>query len=377
MLCRETVVKSAYAQRVSKLLPHVFAVAVVLRAAPASARETVTIGDVVVSATIRAPKASGCPSEKAILDSIRRALATPPNAQAPAAVDLLLDVRSDGSVGTVKTIGRGAEPSHGERTTRAGSCAPIAEALVLIVVQTLDPVTAEVGPGLSEGVGGSSANGAEIEQPSKEPAPQTAPAPTDSVRRPREPRHRPLAQPSSRRLIFGATAGGTFAPGIFPSDAFGAHFGLWAGVARRNGTKAELRGSARVEAWTTVFFPSALDVQQGVVRFRGLREQLAACPTTIGNKSVHVFPCVTFGALWVETYGQGFAVNNSAVSLVSLAGLAAVSRLRLTDEVGMRVSAEGAVNLRGAEWSLVPVGVVHRLPPVTFSLTFSFESIRR
>ncbi len=164
--------------------------------------------------------------------------------------------------------------------------------------------------------------------------------------------------------------------GVFPSGTFGAHFGLWAGLARRKGAQTELRGSPRVELWTAVLFPSALDIQQGVVRFRGLRGQLAVCPTTVGNMGVHVFPCVSLGSLWVETYAQGFAENTSTVSLVPLAGLAAVSRLRLTDTVGMRLSAEAAAYLRGAEWSLVPIGVVHRLPPVTLSLTLSFESLR-
>ena len=357
-------------------MPCVLALAFVLCITPAFARETATIGDVLVSATLRAPKASGCPSESEILESIRRTLATPPNDQAPAAVELFVDVSRDGAVGTVRTVGRGAAPSQGERTTRAASCAHIAEALVLIVVQTLNPVTANVGAGLSEGVGGSTADAVELEQPTNEPAQAAGRSSDTAGRRATEPRHPPLVQPAGTRFVFGATAGVTLASGVFPSGAFGAHFGLWAGLARSNGTKTELRGSHRIEVWTTVLSPSALDVQQGVVRFRGLRGQLAVCPTTFGNEGVHVFPCVSFGSLWVASYGQGFAENTSTVSFVPLAGLAAVSRLRVTDTVGMRLAAEGAAYLRGAEWSLVPIGVVHRLPPVTLSLTLSFESLR-
>ncbi|OJY25628.1 MAG: hypothetical protein BGO98_33940 [Myxococcales bacterium 68-20] len=361
------------------------AVAFILRIGPASARETTTIGDVVVSATLRAPATSGCPSERDLLDSIRRTLERPPNAQGPAAVDLVVDVRSGTAVGTVRTTGRGADPSRGERTTRAPSCAHLAEALVLIVVQTLNPVTEDVGEAGAASPEDVEGRGASDVEPERSPVESGKPAestqssgasggtPRPSI----EPQPRPLPRADETRFIFGATAGATLASGIFPTAAFGAHFGVWAGLARRSGGRTELQGSRRLELWSTVLLPSALDIQQGVVRFRGLREQVAACPTSFGNAGgIDVSPCVSLGALWVEANGRGFAENTSTVSLVPFVGLAAVSRLRLTDSLGLRLSAEGSVHLRRTQWALLPVGVVHRLAPVTLSLTLAFESLR-
>lgn len=361
-------------------LASLVAVAFILRIAPASARETTTIGDVVVSATLRVPATSGCPSERELLDSIRRTLERPPNAHGPAAVDLFIDVRSGAAIGTVRTIGRGAEPSRGERTTRAPSCVHLAEALVLIVVQTLNPLTEDIG----EAGAASPVDVADDVEPGRSPVESGKPAESTQSSgrsggpsRPSSgPQPRPFPPADETRFIFGATAGATLASGIFPTAAVGAHFGVWAGVARRSGSRTEPKGSRRLELWSTVLAPSTLDIEQGVVRFRGLRQQLAACPTSFGTGDIDVFPCLSLGALWVEANGRGFAENSSTVSLVPFVGLAAVSRLRLTDGLGVRLSAEASVHVRRAQWALLPVGVVHRLAPVALSLTLSFESLR-
>lgn len=358
-----------------RCLPGIFALVTLLRIAPASAREITTIGDVVVSATIRAPATSGCPSEKELLESVHRSLERPPNQHGPAVVDLVIEVGADGATGTVRTTGREEpQPSHGTRTTRAPSCAHLAEALVLIVVQTLNPISEEIGEA-RVGESGDGIDGHVDPPPSPLEPGRASPGAARSLTATRPQPFAPAPTPHLR-LNFGATAGAIATSGVLPSVALGPHFGLWAGVARSHGSQADLRGSRRLELGVTTLLPSDLGVQVGIVRFRALRQQLAACPTSFGPMRLQVFPCISLGALWIEADGRGFASNISTGSLVPFAGLAVVSRVRLTNAVGIRLSTEAAAHFRSAEWSVLPIGVVHRLAPLALSLTLAFESVR-
>ncbi|AKV00345.1 hypothetical protein AKJ09_07008 [Labilithrix luteola] len=344
--------------------------------ASASAQETTHLGDVTVSATLHAPEGSSCPSEKKLLDAIRRSLSHAPSDEGPASVEVVIAVDAKGNVGSVRTIGRDADKTIGKRTTRAKSCVHLAEALVLIVVQTLDPLADESTSATIDGDDTDAERGS-TETPAADDDRKSPATPSPSPRSGRRARH-PQAQPlpSSRRVVFGAMAGASVATGIFPSLTPGAYFGLWLGTARSNGVEADLRGSQRLEASTTILFPSTLDLGEGSFQFRGVRPQLSGCPTSFGTNATQASPCLSLGALWVDASARDFAQNTGTLSVVPYVGLGAMVRVHLTDTIGLRLAVDASAFLRRAEWVLRPVGVVHELAPVSFGGTVAVESLR-
>ncbi len=322
---------------------------------PASAADAIEVGAVRIVLEIR-DRGGSCPSYPQMARDLRVAAHTASEAT-PARVHILLEAGAKGASGTIVVREHASELALAERKVAASSCRAVAEAVVLILGQTIDTLndrtSTEAIPFMP----------APTESPTPRPhePPPTAPPSHSSGRGTPPPSEAPM------RYSVGAFAGLGLVTGYFPEAAGTGRGAIWVAMGRSVERRLELGGS--------VLFPARLGVESGEVTFRGIEGRLSACPHTfVLSARLRLGPCVGLANARIQASGRSFQANHRAAFDVPSVLLAIQARTSLLRFFSLRLEAGIGLTLRPSEWDVAPVGTIHRVAPLTFHLQAGLES---
>jgi hypothetical protein len=315
-----------------------FALLVLSRTSPTRAAET-RLGAATIAYQVRDREDDRCPTEAEFVGTVLAALAAEPTAANTSAsrIEVSLEVIQSGAVGTLVS-----RPLDGStplvRSVRAAKCREVAEALSVVLVQSIDPLASQ-----------------DRSPPPREPQPPSA---SKRESRPREPSPR-KPQPRAPRepmryglsLAVGAAAGPT--PRITPS--------LGVGAVARLPTSLPLEIRLGVGA----LLPSSVALGGGVVQFWAASGRLEVCSTPQITRSVALGGCVGAAVDGVVTRSRGYREPKTTTAAIPAVTAGILGRFALTRAVSIGLSTEIAPVLTPTTWALTDGRVVHKTEPVS------------
>jgi hypothetical protein len=290
-----------------------------------SSAATLTLDRAKIHVQSQGSMRAACPTERAFVDAVRRALTLPARSEStpPVSVEVAFYADGGGARGAVVVQELDREPSL--RNVHGASCREVAEAIGLIVALTIDPLV-------------------DLSVPVSIAAPLRAPRRTAAVVT-SEPRA-PDVPPSPLHFGLGVSAA--------------ASHGLLPGLAPAFGTESQARLVAglrsRAAIGARLFLPVEYEFAGGSIRFAAWQLDLDVCPAQILLAGVEVGACPRATWARVTTTSRGYAENRDTTKGIVMLGMALQARVQVTGQVGLVAQAGASAVLTPAVWQVEGAG---------------------
>jgi hypothetical protein len=255
-------------------------------------------------------------------------------------VEIVLRSGDEGALGTL-TIRDGDGAGSRQRSVRGATCREAAEALALVLAQTIDPA-AQVEP----------------TPPTKAPPPPARPLggarrTTPAARAPRR-----IAAPARPRRAPRHAVLASVGAALGPTPRIAPDVGIDVLLAVHDALPVEARLGAALR------LPVTLERLEGEVRFLDARWRGALCVAPHLATAVTAGACAGAAVDWVLTESRGYRAAPSTTAAIPSAVAGVFGRLSLASHWSVGVETELAAVLVPTTWKLVGDEVVHETAPL-------------